>query len=120
MGKYAVLLNGDTDDVGSTVNGLEYALDLDGSGHEVDVFLDGAATQWPGQLTEKPDHPVNNYFSDARDRDLVAGACGFCAHAFGGAEGCREAGVELLGDENEHNPDVGELATEGYELITVG
>lgn len=120
MGKYAVLLNGDTEDVGPTVNGLEYALDLDASGHEVDVFLDGVATQWPGQLQAKPDHPVNDYFSEARDRELVAGACGFCANAFDGAEGCREAGVELLGDEDTHGPDVGEVAAEGFELVTVG
>lgn len=120
MGKYAVLLNASTDDIGPAANGLEYALDLDEAGHEVDVFLDGAATQWPGQFIEQPDHPVNTYFEAADERGLVAGACGFCADAFGGAEGCRGAGVEILGSVDEHAPSAGELVGDGFELLTVG
>ncbi|MCL7418708.1 MAG: hypothetical protein M8354_12840, partial [Halalkalicoccus sp.] len=64
MNKYAIMLNASPDDVGPTANGLEYALDLDGAGHNVEVFLDGVATQWPGTLSEKPDHPVNEYFTE--------------------------------------------------------
>lgn len=97
MSKYAILLNANPDDVGPAANGLEYALDLDGAGNEVEVFFDGVATQWPGTLTENPDHPVNEYFGEADERGLVAGACGFCANAFDAADGCEEADVELLG-----------------------
>lgn len=120
MSKYALLLNASPDDVGPAANGLEYALDLDDAGHEVDVFFDGVATQWPGTLTEKPDHPVNNYFREADERGLLAGACGFCAHAFDGVDGCEAAGVELLGGPEEHAPDIGELVANDYELLTVG
>lgn len=45
IGKYVIMLNASTDDVGPTANGLEYALDLEESGHEVQVYLDGSATQ---------------------------------------------------------------------------
>lgn len=44
MEKFAVLLNTSTDEVGQTANGIEYALDLDESGKEVEVFFDGSAT----------------------------------------------------------------------------
>lgn len=119
MGKYAVLLHADTDRVGRAATGLAYALDLDAAGHEVAVFFDGAATQWPGRLSKTPDHPVTEDFAEARDRGLVAGACEFCATAFDCVEECRDAGVELLGDETEHAPDLGALATDGYEFVTV-
>lgn len=120
MSKYALLLNASPNDVGPAVNGLEYALDLDDAGHEVDVFFDGVATQWPGTLAEKPEHPVNEYFSDADERGLIAGACRFCANAFDAAAECETADVELLGGADEHAPDVGDLVAEGYELLTVG
>jgi len=68
MSKYAVLLNSSTEDVGPTANGLEYALDLNEGGHDVDVYFHGAATQWPGQLAEKPNHPVNKFSETADDR----------------------------------------------------
>lgn len=120
MSKYAILLNTSTDDVGPTANGFEYAIDLDRGGHDVDLFFDGVATRWPGQLVEKPDHPINKFFEEAEERGLVAGACGFCADSFGGAEGCEKAGVEILGSPDEHAPKPSELIDEGYELLTVG
>lgn len=120
MSKYAVLLNASTDDVGPTANGLEYALDLDEGGHDVDVFFDGVATQWPGELVDKPNHPINDFFEEADDRGLIAGACGFCADSFEATEGCEEAGVEVLGTPDEHAPKASELVEEEYELLTIG
>lgn len=120
MSKYALMLNASTDDVGPAANGLEYALDLDEAGHEVDVFFDGEATQWPGTLEEKPDHPVNEYFEQANEHGLIGGACGFCANAFDAVEGCEAAGIDLLGGHDQHGPDVGELVNEDYQLLTVG
>jgi len=120
MGKYAIMLNASTDDVGPMANGLEYALDLDETGHEVAVYLDGVATQWPGQLAEMPDHPVNDYFDEATERGLVAGACGFCAHAFDGIEGVEAAGIPVLGDAERHGPHLGEVVGDGFDVLTIG
>ena len=120
MTDYAIMLNGSTDEVGSTANGLEYALDLDDHGFDVTVYFDGSSTKWPGVLQEKPDHPVNKYYTEATERGLIGGACGYCAHAFGGVEGCEAAGIELIGGAEDHGPDVGELVAAGTELITVG
>lgn len=119
MGKYAVLLNASTNEIGQTANGLEYALDLDENDHEVDVYLDGAATQWPRELETNPDNMVNDYFTEAQQRDLVAGACSHCTTAFESTEEVEAADIELLGD-GDHGPSVGRLADEGYELVTIG
>lgn len=120
MRKDAVLLNASTDDVGPMANGLEYAIDLDESGHDIEVYLDGVATRWPGQLVEKPEHPINNFFERADDRGLIEGACGFCADSFGGTEGCRAAGVEILGNPDEHVPKPSELVENDFELLPTG
>jgi len=82
MDRFAVLLNTSTDEVGQTANGLEYALDLDESGKEVEVFFDGSATEWPGELAANPEHPVTEAFEEAQERGLLAGACSACAGAF--------------------------------------
>jgi hypothetical protein len=119
MDRFAVLLNTSTDEVGQTANGLEYALDLDESGKEVEVFFDGSATQWPGELAANPEHPVNGAFQEARERGLLAGACSACAGAFETEAELEEAGIELLGD-GDHGPSVGELADEGFDLLTIG
>lgn len=119
MNKFAVLLNTSTDEVGQTVNGLEYALDLDESGNDVEVFLDGSATEWPGAVSGAADHPVNEAITEAQERGLLAGACSACAQSFEATEELAAADAELLGD-GDHGPPVGELNAEGYELLTIG
>lgn len=112
-------MNASTDDVGPTANGLEYALDLDDAGYDVEVFLDGAATKWADKLEARPDHPVGEHFEEVEARNLVAGACGHCADAFGATEGLDARNIELLGEQGNHGPDVGELAAD-RELLTIG
>jgi hypothetical protein len=121
MTRYAVLLSAGPDRADSALNALEYAISLDDAGHTVAIYLDGAATQWPGEAGRRSGHPFVEQFTEARDRGLVAGCCAFCAAAFGATEGCRDAGLEMVGTAGEeHGPDVGKIATEGYELLTVG
>ena len=120
MSRYAFLVTAGPDRVGSALNGIEYARQLEGAGHTVAIYLDGAATQWPGELETRADHPLSKGLSAAIEKDLVA-ACGFCAAAFGGADGCRDAGVPLLGESGaEHGPDVAELVADGYTLLSIG
>lgn len=119
MERFAVLLNTSTDEIGQTVNGLEYALDLDEHGNDVEVFLDGSATEWPGAVAEQPEHPVNEALAEAQERGLVSGACSACAGSFGAAEGLEAAGIDLLGD-GDHGPSVAELNEQGFDLLTIG
>lgn len=119
MGKYAFLITGGPDRVGSVLNGVEYALTLDSSGHEVRVFLDGAATKWPGELKRRIDHPLYEGFFELLDRDLIS-ACAFCAEAFEATDGCQAADIRLEGvPEERHGPDVGRLVANDFELLPV-
>ena len=121
MSRYALLLSAGPERIGTALNAVEYALTLDEAGHTVAIYLDGAATQWPGEMATRVDHPLSTGLAAATDRGVVAGGCAFCANAFDGTEGCREAGIPLLGTAGEeHGPDVARLVDEGYELLTVG
>ena len=121
MSRYALLLSAGPDRVGTALNGIEYALSLDDGGYTVAIYLDGAATQWPGEMETRVDHPLSKGLTSAIDRELIAGCCVFCADAFGGVEGCRAAGIPLLGVAGEeHGPDVAQLVDDGYELLPVG
>ena len=106
--RYAVLMNASTDGVGPAVNGLEYALDLD-----------GAATKWADRLEAEPDHPVAEQFEQVEERDLVAGACGHCTTTFDATEGIEARGIEVLGGDGGHGPAISELV-ETHELLTIG
>lgn len=121
MSQYALLLSAGPDRIGTALNAVEYALRLDEAGHTVSIYLDGAATQWPDEMEARADHPFSKGLASAIDRELIAGCCAFCADAFGGTDGCVEAGVPLLGTAGEdHGPDVARLVDDGYELLTVG
>ena len=121
MSRYALLLSAGPERAGSALNAIEYALRLDEGGHSVAIYLDGAATQWPAESQRRSGHPFTEGFAEARERDLVVGACAFCANAFGATEGCQEAEIELLGAAGEqHGPDVAAIVDDGYELLTVG
>lgn len=118
--KFAILVNADTDQVGAAANVLEYAIDLDDNDHEVVVYFDGSATQWNDELEDNPDNPVNDYYEEVRERDLIGGACGYCANAFGVADEVETEDIELLGGRTDHGPHVGGLVDQGYELLTIG
>lgn len=120
MSKYVVLLNASTEDLGPTANGLQYAHDLDEGGHQVEVYFDSGATQWPGQLAEQPNQPINHFFEEADDRGLIAVACGFCADSFDATGGCEKAGVEVLGGADDYAPRPSQLVDDEDELLTIG
>ncbi|MEZ3117495.1 DsrE family protein [Halobaculum sp. MBLA0147] len=120
MGKFAVVLTAGPDDAGSAVNGFEYALSLADADNEVAVFLDGAATKWPGEVQRRADHPVSESLDRLEEHGALAGACAYCADVFGATEGCEDADVALHGTAGEeHAPDVGELVADGYDLLPV-
>ena len=118
--KYAVLLNAGPDDTATAANGFGYVLELDDAGYETRLYLDGEATKWPAEFYENPDRPFNHEWTQIKRRDLLMGACGFCANAFEVAEACERSEVDLLSGSDEHAPEVAQLADDGFELLTMG
>ncbi len=117
---YAVLLNAGPSDTPTAGNGFNYALELDAAGYEVQLFLDGEGTKWPAEFGENPDRPFSTEWERIQERALLAGACGYCANAFDVADACEASGIELLSDADEHAPAIAQLASQDYEILTVG
>ena len=118
--RYAILLSAGPDDASVATNAFNYALEFHDAGYEVQVFLDGQATKWPGAFADNPDQPFHHDWERIRELGLLAGACGYCANAFDATEACEDSGIELLSDEMSHAPAVARLADEGYEILTIG
>ncbi len=117
MAKAAVLLLADIEthaDMGRAANALTTVEEFKEHGDDVTLIFDGAGTRWAAELT-KPDNRLNPAFEKVRDK--VAGACHFCAGAFGVRDELVANGVPLLRDHKGH-PSVRGLVADGYEVIT--
>jgi hypothetical protein len=77
------------------------------------VILDGAGTKWAPELASE-EHKYHRLFDEVRDD---AGACVYCARAYGVKEGVEAAGVGLI-DEFKGHPSVRRLIADGYEVVT--
>lgn len=62
-----------------------------------------------------PEHKHHQRFTAVKPR--VAGACAYCAAAFGVRKQLEAAQVELL-DEYEQHPSIRRLVADGYAVIT--
>jgi hypothetical protein len=117
MAKAAILVLADTEtrgDLGRVVNGLMTAKEFKEAGDDVRIIFDGAATKWPGVLSD-PQHKYHKLFGQVADR--ISGACGYCARAFDAERGVERAHVHLL-DEYEGHPSVRSLVADGFQVLT--
>jgi hypothetical protein len=117
MNRVAILVLADTEthaDLGRVVNAMMTAKEFHEAGDDVRLIFDGAGTGWLGVLSD-PEHSTHPLFEQVRD--VVSGACGFCAHAFDAEEGVKHAHIQLL-DEYQGHPSVRDLVASGYQVIT--
>ncbi len=117
MPKAAIVVLADVEthgDLGRVVNALVATKEFKEAGDEVRLIFDGAGTQWPGILAD-PGHKSHKLYESVRD--VVAGACGFCAGAFHAEESVKHADVHLL-HEYEGHPSIRGLVNDGFQVIT--
>lgn len=117
MNKVAIIVLADTEshgDLGRVVNALEGVKEFKAAGDDVTLIFDGAGVKWIKELSN-PDHKAAPLFAAVKDK--VAGACEFCAGAFGVKQATLAAGVKLLGDHEGH-PSFRTLVSGGYQVIT--
>lgn len=101
-------------DLGRVVNALQVARELDQAGDEVTVVFDGAGTEWIPTLSDH-EHNYHDLFEESKHN--VAGACSYCATAYGVKEAIEGTDVELL-DEFDGHPSVRKLISNGYQIVT--
>jgi hypothetical protein len=117
MAKISVVLLADVEshgDLGRTANALALVKEAKAAGDDVELVFDGAGVQWVRELA-KGDHKLHGQFEGVRDK--IAGACEFCAGAFGVRHAVHAAGVKYL-SEFEGHPSLRTRVEQGYEVVT--
>lgn len=102
MAKISVVVLADTEthaDLGRVANALTTVREAKEAGDDVELIFDGAGTKWVQKLTT-PGEKLGRAFDGVRDK--VAGACAYCARAFGVEEAVRSADIPLLGEYHGH------------------
>jgi hypothetical protein len=116
MPEIAVLLlaePGTPEAMGRMANALTLAQEAREAGDDVRLLLDGAGTKWASELANE-EHKYHHLFNGVRD---AAGACVYCARAYGVRDEVEAAGVQLV-DEFRGHPSVRRLIVDGYVVVT--
>lgn len=117
MQKIAIVVLSDTESgegLGRIVNALTAAKEYKEAGDELSISFTGAGTKWPAALNDSA-HPAHALYQAVQDR--VAGACGYCANAFGQTDAVRACGMPLLEDFGQ-NMSFRKLTQAGYQIVT--
>ncbi len=111
-----VLLAGsDTSDgTGRMANAFVTALEAQDAGDDVRIVFDGAGTTWIKTLAD-PEHKYHDLLEQVRGS--VAGACLYCARAYGVVGDVERAGIPLL-DEYKDHPSIRGMLAAGYQVVT--
>ncbi|MCA9077606.1 MAG: hypothetical protein KDA93_21450 [Planctomycetaceae bacterium] len=116
MSKTAIVILADTEggeSLGRIVNALTAAKEFKEAGDDVQVIFSGTGTRWVGLLAQ-PDHNLHGLYAEVKD--VIAGACGFCAGAFEVADAVQAAGVCMLEDYGS-NMSYRQLMSDGYQVL---
>ncbi len=117
MAKAGLVVLADTEthgDLGRIANALTSAKEFKEAGDETTIVFDGAGTRWVAELSN-PDHRLHEAFESVKD--VVEGACSYCASSFGVKEEVEESDVPLL-EEYAGHPSLQRLVSQGYQVIT--
>lgn len=117
MSKFAILAQPQKSDMGRAMHSLLYAKQLHAAGHDVAVYYDGEGTTWIPRF-EDPKFPYHELFREVSAAGLIAGACAYCAKAFGVTEAVEQSSVAFVDDDAGH-PSVAKLVAEGRTILTL-
>ncbi|QGQ97334.1 hypothetical protein EHS13_21810 [Paenibacillus psychroresistens] len=115
--KYLIIIQANQQDMGKAMHGLLYGQDLHEAGMEVEVYFDGAGTQWPNEFS-KPDHIINPLYKQVMKTGILKGGCGACAGFFDVEEEVQQAGLKLVGSEtNSGHLNFSQFMKDGFVPI---
>ena len=116
MTKACFVLLADTDTheaIGRMANALTSAKEFVDAGDEAVLIFDGAGTKWVPEL-ESAEHRYHRIYAELADD--IAGACSYCAKAFGVREQIEASRVRLLSDYRGH-PSLHQYVAAGYQVL---
>ena len=104
---------------GRMLHAMNAARELREAGEEVSVWFHGIGVTWLTAFDVR-DHKYTQVYGSLFDeiRDLIGGACDFCAsRRFGAAESAGRLGVPLVGGDGEHHT-VAALVRDDWQVLT--
>ena len=116
MTKVAVFVFADTntnEGLGRVVNAMITVKEFKKAGDEARLYFDGTGTRWPSILSKK-DHIAHALYESVKD--TIAGACLFCATAFGAKETVQGCDMKLV-DEFEQHISVRRLVSDKFQIL---
>lgn len=117
MHKVTIVVLADTtqsDSLGRIVNALIAVKEFKENNDDVQLIFTGTGTKWPVELA-KPEHQLHEIFNSVKEN--IAGACGFCAAAYGVTDSMESCGIKAL-EEYGTNMSFVRLLNEGRQVIT--
>lgn len=100
--------------LGRLVNAFMTAKELKDHDDEVQLVFDGGGTKGLAEIAN-PDHDAHKLYTDVSDK--IAGACNYCAKAFGVEEELAELDIRLLDDFAQH-PSLRSYIADDYQVIS--
>jgi hypothetical protein len=100
--------------MGRMANALTSAKEFVDAGDQAVLIFDGAGTKWVPEL-ESEEHRYHRIYAELQDH--IAGACSYCAQAFGVKDKIESSAVKLLSDYRGH-PSLHAFVSEGYQVLT--
>lgn len=117
MAKFAIVAQPQKNDMGRAVHSLLYAQQLKEGSHDVKLYYDGEGTTWIPRF-EDPSFKYHDLYRSVLEAGLIAGACEYCANAFGAKAEIASSRVPFVSDYHGH-PDLAKMVAEGRAIITV-
>lgn len=117
MKKFAIIVHASETEGARALHALLYTQELHEAGHEVKLIFDGAGTVWIKKF-EDEQHPHNPLYKAVKKLGVIAGACQYCAGAFGVDNEVNQAGIPFLGDVHGH-PSLSKFVEEGFQILIV-
>ncbi|WCK52964.1 DsrE family protein [Aneurinibacillus sp. Ricciae_BoGa-3] len=115
MKKFAIFVHASENEGAKALHALLYAQELHEAGHDVKVIFDGAGTVWIKKF-EDEQNDFNPLYKAVKKLGVIAGACEYCAGAFGVESEVRQSGIQTLGESKGH-PSLAELVANDYQII---
>jgi hypothetical protein len=98
------------------VHVLLNGLDLQERGLGGEIVIEGEAISLIPEMA-KTGHFLHNLYQQAKERNLIIGACRACAAKLKMTSAVEEQGIAQLADMSGH-PSMGGFIEKGYEIIT--
>ena len=98
------------------VHVLLNALDMHDQGHEVQIVIEGAATQLLPALAQES-HPLHQLWVKAQTAGLLAGVCKACATKMATLQAAQEQQLPIMGEMSGH-PSMARFQAAGYDIIS--